>query len=86
MEYKVTGAGRKEIWYKLHKGRAIPVMVSFYFFLNRYRNAWLMNMLCDTTSQIMCPVIERAHTCIFGFTNRENNQFQKKLMRQNANI
>ena len=31
-------------------------------------------------------VIEGAHIHIFGFTNRENNQFQKKLMRQNLNI
>ena len=31
-------------------------------------------------------VIEGAHIHIFGFTNRENNQFQKKLMRQNPNI
>ena len=30
-------------------------------------------------------VIEGAHIHIFGFTNRENNQFQKKLMRQNPN-
>ena len=31
-------------------------------------------------------IIEGAHIHIFGFTNRENNQFQKKLMRQNLNI
>ena len=31
-------------------------------------------------------VIEGAHIHIFGFTKRENNQFQKKLMRQNPNI
>ena len=31
-------------------------------------------------------VIEGVHIHVFGFTNRENNQFQKKLMRQNPNI
>ena len=77
MEYKVTGAGGKEIWYKLHKGRAIPVMVGFYFFLNRYRNARLMNMLCDNTSQIMCPVIERAHTYNSGSQTVKTINFKR---------
>ena len=31
-------------------------------------------------------VIEGAHIHIFGFTNRENKQFQRKLMRQNSNV
>ena len=31
-------------------------------------------------------IIEGAHIHIFGFTNRENSQIQKKLMRQNPNI
>ena len=31
-------------------------------------------------------LIEGPHILIFGFTNREDNQFQKKLMRQNPNI
>ena len=31
-------------------------------------------------------VIEGAYIHIFGFTNRENNQFQNKSMRQNLNI
>ena len=31
-------------------------------------------------------VIEGAHIHIFGFISRENNQFQKKPMRQNPNI
>ena len=30
-------------------------------------------------------VIEEAHIHIFGFTHRKNNQFEKKLMRQNTN-
>ena len=29
---------------------------------------------------------EGPHIHIFGFAQRENNQFQKKLMRQNPNI
>jgi LEA14-like dessication related protein len=31
MEYKVTVAQGKVVWYKLYNGNAVPVMVSFYF-------------------------------------------------------
>jgi hypothetical protein len=31
MEYKVTFAQGKVVWYKLHNGNAVPVMVSFTF-------------------------------------------------------
>ena len=31
MEYKVTVAQGKVVWYKLHNGNSIPVMVGFHF-------------------------------------------------------
>ena len=31
MEYKVTVAQGKVVWYKLYNGNAVPMMVSFYF-------------------------------------------------------